>query len=81
MLHAAVFILMLENVTSSLLEALRIARTQQRVQHNVVGFESSVGFQFAAPVSLFILLGKQELARAINRSGYAAGKIIYFSEA
>ena len=61
---AAVFILMAENVVGALLKALRIAGAKQRVQQNVVGLERGVGFEFAAPVAVLVLLGEKPIAAA-----------------
>ena len=72
---------MLQNVARSLGHALGIAGSQQNVQHDVVGFEGGVGFQLAAPVALFVLLGEQAVARAVNGRSHAADQIVNFSEA
>ena len=47
---------MFEDVIRSLAKPFGIARAEQRVQKNVVGFESGVGLEFTAPVSFFMLL-------------------------
>ena len=62
---AAICVLVIENVTRRLLEPLRRARTEQGVQQDVVGFEGSVGFEFATPVALIVLLREEEFAGGI----------------
>src|SRR5439155_11399321 len=64
---SAVFILMLQNVTRRFLESLAIARSEQCVQKDVIRFQRCIGFQFAAPVALFVLIREQELASTIDR--------------
>src|SRR5205823_12841600 len=77
---SAIVILMLQNVARRFLESLAIARTQQGVQKDVIRFQRGIGFQFAAPVALFTLIRKQELARTINGGGDSAGQVINFAE-
>jgi hypothetical protein len=71
----------LENPVAALLEAHRIAGAEQRVQQNVVGFEGGVGFQFAAPVAVFVLLGEKNFARAIDCGCDPAGQVIDLAKA
>jgi len=70
-----------QNPVRRLLEALLIARPQQRVQQDVVGLQRGVGFQFAAPVALFVLLGEQPFARRRDGRAHAAGQFLNFAEA
>jgi len=51
------------------------------VQDDVVRFERGIGFQFAAPVTLFVLLRKEAVAGAVNGRSHPADEIINFSEA
>ncbi len=69
---ASVLILMFHDVARRLGHALGIARSQKDVQENVVGFERGVGFQLAAPVAFFVLLGEEAIARAVNGGGNPA---------
>ena len=78
---SAVFVLMLQNVARGLRHALRIARAQKHVQQDVIGFERGIGFQFAAPVAFFVLLGEQAVARAVDGGRHTADQIINLSEA
>src|SRR6185312_15372269 len=77
---AAVLVLMAENLPRRLLKALFIARSQQRMQENVIGFEGGVGFEFAAPEAFRLLAGKKKSARAIHCGSYAAGDVVDFSK-
>ena len=77
---SAIFVLLLQNVARSFRHALRTAGAQKNVQDDVVGFERGIGFQFAAPVTIFVLLGKQAVAGAVNGRGHPADEIINFSE-
>ena len=77
---SAVLVLLLQNVARSFRHALRIAGAQQHVQDDVVGFERGIGFQLAAPVTLFVLLGKEAVAGAVNGRSHPADEIINFSE-
>ncbi len=38
-----------------------VAGTQQRMHHDVVGFEGGVGFQLPAPVAVWVLLGEKKI--------------------
>src|ERR1051326_2025994 len=78
---AAVFVLVSQDVVRALLETLLVAGTKQRVHQDVVGFECRIGFEFAAPVAVFVLLGEKPFAGAVNRGGDAGRKVIDFSEA
>ena len=64
---SAVFVLVAENPVAAFLETLLIAGSEQRVQQDVVGFERGVGFEFAAPVAIFVLLGEQIFLRGGDR--------------
>ena len=57
---AAIFVLMLEYPVRGFPEALLIARAEQRVQQDVIGFEGGIGFQLAAPVAIFVLREKRD---------------------
>src|SRR2546427_5834289 len=63
---SAIFILVLENVARGFLEALSVASTEKRVEHDVVGFKCGVSFELSAPVAFFMLLGEEVIARAAN---------------
>src|SRR5579862_150194 len=76
----AIFILMGKDVVGTLPKTFGITRAEQRVQQDVIGLESGIGFQLAAPVALFVLLGEEKLAGTVNSSCGAAGEIINFSE-
>ena len=45
------------------LEPARIAALEQRVKKDVIGLEHRIGFELAAPVALWVLLGEKEVAR------------------
>jgi hypothetical protein len=51
------------------------------VQENVIGFKRGIGFELTAPIAVLVLLREQPVAGAINGRGYAARKIINFTEA
>src|SRR5579862_8874304 len=76
----AVFILMRQDIVGALPKTLGITGTEQRVQQDVIGFESGVGFQLAAPVAFFVLLGEEKLARTIDGGSRPTGEIVNFSE-
>src|SRR5947209_19595376 len=75
---AAVFVLMAKNVVSALPIALGIPSPKQGVQQNVIGLEGGIGFEFAAPVAILVLLRKQAITARANRRSYTAGKILDF---
>ena len=70
-----------QNPVRRLLKAFLVAGPEQRMQQNVIRLERSVGFEFAAPVSFFMLLREQKFPRSRNRRAYTAGKFLNFSEA
>src|SRR5712691_5369728 len=78
---ATVFILMTEDVVRALLKTFLVSCPQKRVHEDVIGFKRAVGFEFAAPVALFVLLREEPVARTVNSGGHAAGKVINFPEA
>jgi len=63
---ATVLILVIENVASGLVKTLLAARAEQRVEQNVIGFEGGIGFEFSAPVTLFVLLREKIVASRID---------------
>ena len=71
---AAVFVLVLEDVVGGFLKALRIAGAEQRVQQDVIGFESGIGFELAAPVAVLVLLGEKIFAGGFEGRTDAAEK-------
>src|SRR5579864_717370 len=77
---AAVFILAAQDVVRAFLEALLSSGAEERVHQDVIGLESGVGFEFAAPVAVLVLLTEQPLARAVDGGGRTAGKVVNFSE-
>jgi hypothetical protein len=46
------------------------------VQQDVIGLKCGIGFQFATPVAIFVLLGEELLAGAIDGSRDSAGEIV-----
>jgi hypothetical protein len=72
---------MTQDVVGALLETFLIASSEQNVQQDVIGFESGIGFEFAAPVAVLVLLGEKPFARAVDGGSYAAGEIVNFAEA
>src|SRR6267154_6573975 len=50
------------------------------MQQDVIGLKRRVGLEFAAPVAFFVLLGKQELARAVNADCDPADQVVDLSE-
>jgi hypothetical protein len=72
--------LMLQYVIGSLLKALGITGSKQRVEQNVVGLERGIGFQFTAPIPLRVLLRKKESAGPIHGGSHAAREIVNFAE-
>ena len=71
---------MAKNVIGSLLEAILIARTEDGVHQDVIGFERGVGFEFATPISVLMLLRKEPPAGRIDGGCCAAGEIINLAE-
>jgi hypothetical protein len=64
---------MAKNVIGRLLESLLAAGPQKHVQQNVVRLEGGIGFQFAAPVAVFVLLREKIFTSGIDADGNAAG--------
>ena len=58
---AAIFVLLAQDLGDCPLHLALVAGAQQRVHHDVVGFEGGVGFQLAAPIAIRVLLGKQKI--------------------
>ena len=58
---AAVFILMAQNPVRGLLKSFLISCAEQGVQQDVIGLESGIGFEFAAPVTVFVLFARREI--------------------
>src|SRR4051812_20413202 len=77
---AAVFILMAKNVVNAFLVSLRITGAEQRVHQDVIGLKSGIGFEFAAPVAVLVLLRKQAITARANRRSYTASEVLDFSE-
>src|SRR5208337_4041621 len=77
---AAVFILVVQDVTRGLVKALLAARAEQRMEQNVIGFEGGVGFQFSAPVTLFVLLREKILAGRIDGYRDPASQVVNLSK-
>ena len=72
---------MAQNPVGGFLKALRVSRTQQRVQQDVVRFERGIGLEFSAPVAFFVLLREKIfLGRRDGRADPAA-QFLDFSEA
>ena len=55
---SAVFVLISQDVVSTFSKALRISRSQQRVQQNVIRLKRGIRLELAAPVAFFVLLGE-----------------------
>jgi hypothetical protein len=51
------------------------------VEQNVIGLEGGVGFEFAAPVSLVVLLREKKLAGIIDGAGDTAEQAVNFAKA
>ena len=51
------------------------------MHQDVIGFESGVGFEFAAPVAVFVLLGEEPFACAVDCGGDAGRQVVNFSKA
>jgi hypothetical protein len=64
---AAILILMLNNPIRGLLKARGIARSQQRVEQNVIRLEGGIRFEFSAPIAFVVLRGEEELAGGLRR--------------
>jgi len=63
---------MLQDIASGFGEALAVHAAQHGVQDDVIGFESGIGLEFAAPVASAALLGEEEPACSIGGGSYAA---------
>jgi len=70
----------IQYVTGRFLETLPLCRAEQGVQQDVVGFESGVGFEFAAPVTFFVLLREEEFACRIDSDCDPAAQVVNLSE-
>src|SRR5260221_6154161 len=72
---------MTKDVVGAFLEPLLVAGSEECVQQDVIGFEGAVGFEFAAPVAVFVLLGQKPVAGAVYGNGHTAGEVVNLSEA
>ena len=77
---ATVLILVIENVASGLVKTLLAARAEQRVEQNVIGFEGGIGFEFSAPVTLFVLLREKIVASRIDSDRDPALQVVDLSK-
>ena len=75
---APVVILVPQHPVRGFLKSFRIACAEEHVEQNVIGFESSVGLELAAPVTVFVLLREQILARRIHSRRNVAAQIFNF---
>ncbi len=57
---------MVQNVARSLVKAFLTTGPEQRMQQNVIGLQRGIGFQFAAPAAVFVLLREQIILRRID---------------
>ena len=77
---AAVFVLVLEDIVRGFVKTLGIAGAEQRMQQDVIGFESGIGLELAAPVAVFVLLGEKLFAGRFERQTDAAGEAFNLAE-
>src|SRR5579872_1588202 len=78
---SAIIVLMANDPVGRLLKALGIAGAQQSVEQNVIGFEGSVGFEFAAPVAFVVERREKKLAGSANGGTDAGSETVDFAEA
>jgi hypothetical protein len=55
-----------ERSSSRRAESGQVACAEQSVEQNVIGLEGGIGFQFAAPIALLVLLREKKLAGIID---------------
>src|SRR5947207_2229927 len=60
--------------------AIKVLGAEKGVNQNVVGFESGIGLEFAAPITVLVLSGEQVTSRRVNGGGDAAHHVVNFSE-
>jgi len=77
---SAILVLMGENIARGFRQTTGIARAQQDVKDYVIGFQSGISFQFAAPVAFFVLVLKQAVTGSVDSCGHPADQVINFSE-
>src|SRR5450631_717107 len=77
---ATVFILVIQDVASGLVKTGLVAGAEQRMEQDVIGFEGGIGFQFSAPVTLFVLLREEILARCIDSNCDPADQVVNLSK-
>src|SRR5580698_5866427 len=78
---ATVFVLVAQNPVGALLKAFLVAGAQKGVQQNVIRFEGSIGFEFSAPVAIFVLLREEIFPGRGNGCADATREIFKFAEA
>ena len=71
---------MVQDVASRLVKACLVAGAEQRMQQDVIGFEGGIGFQFPAPVTLFVLLREKILASRIDGDRDPAAQVVNLSK-
>ena len=76
----AICILVVQDVASGLVEAFLVARAEQRMEQDVIGFEGGIGFQFSAPVTLFVLLREKIVAGRIDGDRDPAAQVVNLSK-
>ena len=72
---------MLQNPVRRLLKPFLVPGSKQRMQEDVIRLERSIGFEFAAPVAVLVLLRKKKFPRSRDRRAHARAQFLNFSEA
>src|SRR5208337_4331733 len=77
---AAVFVLVVQDVARGLVKALLAARSEQRMEQDVIGFEGGIGFQLATPVPFWVLLREKIFASRVDGYGDPAPQVVNLSK-
>src|SRR5580704_10138781 len=77
---APILVLVVQNAARRLVKALLIAGAEQGMKQDVIGFEAGIGFQFAAPVTILVLLGEKIIAGRIDSDCNPASQVVNLSK-
>ncbi len=77
---AAVFILVVQDVRAALSKRSWLPVPSSSMQQDVIGLQAGIGFQFSAPVAIFVLLREKIFARRIDRDRDPASQVVDLSE-
>ena len=71
---------MLDDPVRGALEALGITGSEKGVEQNVIRLEGGIGFEFAAPIAVLVLILEKILTGRFDGRGNAAEQAIDFAE-